>query len=414
MSNETTDYNTESRPEWDHLEDWLRGQVQGMVQYMLEEEVTEFLGRLKSARRTNADNDSGYRNGYAPARKLTLSSGTIRVRRPRVRDTEERFESRLLPLFVSRTSKVSELIPELYLHGLSEGDFDLALRGLLGDDAPLSASTVSRLKERWNVELAEWRGRRLDELEVVYVWVDGVYVKAGFEREKSAVLVAIGALSDGSKVVLSAEPGYRESTQSWSEVLRDLRDRGMGCPQLVVGDGHLGIWGALRNVYPEASEQRCWNHKIINVLDKLPKRQHDQAKLMLRNIPYAESRSEAERMRDVFVRWSRQHSYEAAAESLERDWDRMVTFYAFPKEHWRHVRTTNPVESPFAALRLRTDAAKRYKRVDRAIAVIWKMLMVAEGRFRRLKAPALMKVVYQGARYKDGVVINTMPEKVAA
>ena len=414
MSNETTDYNTESRPEWDQLEDWLRGQVQGMVQYMLEEEVTEFLGRLKSERRSNADNDSGYRNGYAPARKLTLSSGTIRVRRPRVRDTEERFVSRLLPLFVSRTARVSELIPELYLHGLSEGDFDLALRGLLGDDAPLSASTVSRLKERWNVELAEWRGRRLDELEVVYVWVDGVYVKAGFEREKSAVLVVIGALSDGSKVVLSAEPGYRESTQSWSEVLRDLRDRGMGCPQLVVGDGHLGIWGALRNVYPEASEQRCWNHKIINVLDKLPKRQHDQAKLMLRNIPYAESRSEAERMRDVFVRWSRQHSYEAAAESLERDWDRMVTFYAFPKEHWRHVRTTNPVESPFAALRLRTDAAKRYKRVDRAIAVIWKMLMVAEGRFRRLKAPALMKVVYQGARYKDGVVINTMPEKVAA
>ena len=414
MSNETTDYNTESRPEWDHIEDWLRGQVQGMVQYMLEEEVTEFLGRLKSARGSDSDNDSGYRNGYAPARKLTLSSGTIRVRRPRVRDTEERFVSRLLPLFVSRTARVSELIPELYLHGLSEGDFDLALRGLLGDDAPLSASTVSRLKERWNVELAEWRGRRLDELEVVYVWVDGVYVKAGFEREKSAVLVAIGALSDGSKVVLSAEPGYRESTQSWSEVLRDLRDRGMGCPQLVVGDGHLGIWGALRNVYPEASEQRCWNHKIINVLDKLPKRQHDQAKLMLRNIPYAESRSEAERMRDVFVRWSRQHSYEAAAESLERDWDRMVTFYAFPKEHWRHIRTTNPVESPFAALRLRTDAAKRYKRVDRAIAVIWKMLMVAEGRFRRLKAPALMKVVYQGARYKDGVVINTMPEKVAA
>ena len=147
MSNETTDYNTESRPEWDHLEDWLRGQVQGMVQYMLEEEVTEFLGRLKSARRSDADNDSGYRNGYAPARKLTLSSGTIRVRRPRVRDTEERFVSRLLPLFVSRTTRVSELIPELYLHGLSEGDFDLALRGLLGDDAPLSASTVSRLKE---------------------------------------------------------------------------------------------------------------------------------------------------------------------------------------------------------------------------------------------------------------------------
>ena len=371
-------------------------------------------GRAKSARRSGSDSDSGYRNGHSRSRKLTLSSGTIRVRRPRVRDTEERFESRLLPLFVKRSRQIAELIPELYLHGLSEGDFDLALRGLLGDDAPLSASTVSRLKERWNAELSEWRGRRLDELEVVYVWVDGVYVKAGFEREKAAVLVAIGALSDGSKVVLSAEPGYRESTRSWSAVLRDLRDRGMGCPRLVVGDGHLGIWGALRNIYPEAAEQRCWNHKIINVLDRLPKRQQESAKLMLRNIPYAESRAEAERMRTVFSRWCREHSYEGAAESLERDWERMVTFYDFPLEHWRHIRTTNPVESPFAALRLRTDAAKRYKRVDRAIAVIWKMLLVAESRFRRLKAPDLMRDVYQGARYDDGIVMNTMTEKVAA
>ena len=286
MSKETTDHNTESRLEWDHLEDWLRGQVQGMVQYMLEEEVTEFLGRLKSARRSDSDSDSGYRNGYAPPRKLTLSSGTIRVRRPRVRDTEEQFESRLLPLFASRTSRVADLIPELYLHGLSEGDFDLALRGLLREDAPVSASTVARLKDRWNAELAEWHSRRLDELEVVYMWVDRVYVKAGLEREKAAVLVVIAALSDGTKVVLNAVAGYRESTQSWSDVLRDLRDRGMSCPRLVVGDGHLGIWGALRNVYPDASEQRCWNHKIINVLDKLPKRQHDQAKLMLRTIPY--------------------------------------------------------------------------------------------------------------------------------
>ena len=197
-------------------------------------------------------------------------------------------------------------------------------------------------------------------------------------------------------------------------MLRDLRDRGMGCPRLVVGDGHLGIWGALRNVYPDTAEQRCWNHKIINVLDRLPKRQHDQAKLMLRSIPYAETRSEAERLRSVFSRWCREHAYDSASESLERDWGRMVTFYDFPAEHWRHIRTTNPVESPFAALRLRTNAAKRYKRVDRAIAVIWKMLLVAERRFRRLKAPELMMDVYLGARYEDGIVINTMPEKVAA
>ena len=164
----------ESRPEWEHLEEWLRGQMQGLIQDLLEQEVTEFLGRARSIRRSESDNDAGYRNGYAPSRRLTLSSGTIRVRRPRVRDTEERFESRLLPLFVHRTREVADLIPELYLHGLSEGDFDLALRGLLGEEAPISASTVARLKDKWNAELAEWRARPLDDLEVVYMWVDGV------------------------------------------------------------------------------------------------------------------------------------------------------------------------------------------------------------------------------------------------
>ncbi len=388
--------------------------MQGLIQDLLEQEVTEFLGRARSVRRSESDNDVGYRNGYAPPRRLTLSSGTIRIRRPRIRDTEERFESRLLPLFVHRTREVADLIPELYLHGLSEGDFDLALRGLLGEDAPISASTVARLKDKWNAELAEWRARPLDDLEVVYMWVDGVYVKAGLEREKAAILVVMAALSDGSKVVVSAVPGYRESTRSWSEVLRDLRDRGLNCPRLVVGDGHLGIWGALRNVWPEAGEQRCWNHKILNVFDKLPKRQHDQARLMLRNIPYAETRAEAERLRRVFTRWCGDHSYEAAREAIERDWEQMVTFYDYPKQHWRHLRTTNPVESPFAALRLRTDAARRYKRVDRAIAVIWKMLMVAEKRFRRLQAPELMKDVYLGVRYVDGIAVEATAEKVAA
>ena len=403
-----------SRPEWEHLEEWLRGQMQGLIQELLEQEVTDFLGRARSIRRSESDNDAGYRNGYAPPRRLTLSSGTIRIRRPRIRDTEERFESRLLPLFMRRTREVADLIPELYLHGLSEGDFDLALRGLLGEEAPISASTVARLKERWNAELAAWRSRSLDDLEVVYIWVDGVYVKAGLEREKAAILVVMAALSDGSKVVVSTVPGYRESTRSWSEVLRDLRDRGLNCLRLVVGDGHLGIWGALRNVWPQAGEQRCWNHKILNVLDKLPKRQHDQGRLMLRNIPYAETRAEAERLRRVFTRWCGDHSYEAAREAIERDWERMVTFYDYPREHWRHLRTTNPVESPFAALRLRTDAARRYKRVDRAIAVIWKMLMVAEKRFRRLQAPELMADVYLGAQYVDGIAVEATAEKVAA
>ena len=243
MRKESTESRSESRPEWEQLEDWVRSQVQRLIQELLEEEVTTLLGRAKSALRSDSDNDTGYRNGYGRARRLTLSSGTIQLRRPRVRDTEEQFESRLLPLFVNRTRKVAELIPELYLHGLSEGDFDLALRGLLGEDAPVSASTVARLKSKWNGELAQWRSRPLDDLEVVYMWVDGVYVKAGLEKEKAAVLVVMAALSDGSKVVVSAVPGYRESTENWSDVLRDMRRRGLELPE--AGGwrrtpGHLG------------------------------------------------------------------------------------------------------------------------------------------------------------------------------
>jgi transposase-like protein len=324
-----------------------------------------------------------------------MGAGTVDVRRPRVRGTEERFESRVLPLFVRRTRKVRELIPTLYLHGLAEGDFDLALRGLLGDGAPVSASTVARLKERWHGEYQVWRRRSLEELEVVYLWVDGVYVKAGLEKEKAAVLVALAGLTDGRKVVVAIEPGYRESTESWSGLLRDLKVRGMGCPCLVIGDGHLGIWGALRNVFPEADEQRCWNHKVMNVMARLPKRAQAQVKPLLCSIPYGTTREEAEARRDVFVEWCRESGYHTAAETLVRDWERMVAFYAYPEAHWSHIRTTNPVESPFAALRLRTDAAKRYKRVDRATALIWKLLMVAETRFRRLKERELLPGVYR-------------------
>jgi transposase-like protein len=202
------------------------------------------------------DSKPVYRNGHGKERRLTLGCGTITVCRPRVRGLEERFESRVLPLFARRTKEVNNLIPQLYLHGLAQGDFDLALRGLLGEEAPISASTVARLKEQWQAEWEQWKKRSLEGLEVVYLWVDGIYVKAGLEKAKAALLVAIGALSDGTKVVLAVEPGYRESVESWSGLLRDLKGRGMNCPGLVIGDGHLGIWGALSNVYPDAMESR--------------------------------------------------------------------------------------------------------------------------------------------------------------
>ena len=391
---------------WENLEEWLRGKVQGFIQTILEEEVTELLGRGKSERHQVMDAPSGYRNGYGKERKLTLSCGTIRVRRPRVRGLEERFESHLLPLFARRSQEVDQLIPELYLHGLAQGDFDLALRGLLGEGAPISASTVARLKEQWQGELKEWKGGSLVGLEVVYLWVDGVYVKAGLEKEKAALLVVLGGLSDGRKVFLALEPGYRESVESWLGVLRDLTGRGMDRPKLVVGDGNLGLWGALGQVFPEAEEQRCWNHKMVNVLDKLPKKVQWEAKGQLQKIAYAPTLAQAEKGREQFVQWCDQGGYKGAAATLERDWNRMVSFYQFPKEHWKHLRTTNPIESPFAALRLRTDAAKRFKKVENATAVIFKMLLLAEGRFRRLDAPEQMKQVFLGVQFRDGIEVK--------
>jgi putative transposase len=350
MGKQTTTGGHASRIVWDNLEEWVRKKVREFIQTLLEEEVTELLARKKSERRKAVDSSPGYRNGYGKERKLTLGCGTIAVRRPRVRGLLDRFESRVLPLFARRSKGVSKLIPQLYLHGLALGDFDLALRGLLGGDAPVSASTVARLKEGWQAEWHDWKRRSLEGLQVVYLWVDGVYVKAGMEREKAALLVVVAGLLDGRKIILAVEPGYRESIESWSEVLRDLKKRGMNCHCLVVGDGNLGIWGALANVYPGAPEQRCWNHKMVNVLDKLPKKLQVQAKRYLQDIVYSETREAAETERDDFVRWCRQEGYQSAGETLLRDWDRMVSFYRFPQEHWRHLRTTNVVESPFAGL----------------------------------------------------------------
>ena len=405
MVKQTTQDRESSNILWNNLEEMVRMRVRDFIQTLLEAEIEDLLGRHKSERRRVVDVPIAYRNGYGKERKLTMGCGTITLRRPRVRGLEERFKSQVLPLFTRRSKEVNQLIPELYLHGLALGDFDLALRGLLGKDAPISAGTVARLKEKWQAEWAEWRQRPLDGLEVVYMWVDGVYVKAGLEKDKAALLVAIGGLSNGQKVVLAVAPGYRESSEGWSGVLRDLKDRGMNHPRIVVGDGHLGIWGALNNVYPGVLEQRCWNHKVMNVLDKLPKKAQAQGKLGLQRIFSAESLKDAEDNRNLFVGWCKKESYQGAKEALERDWERMVTFYQFPREHWKHLRTTNIVESPFAALRLRTAAAKRFKKVTNATAVIWKMLMLAEQRFRKLDAPEKLEQVFIGIPFINGIEI---------
>jgi transposase-like protein len=342
-----------------------------------------------------------------------MTAGTITVRRPRVRNLEMRFESRILPLFVRRTHEVAGLLPQLYLHGLAQGDFELALRGLLGDGAPLSRSSIARLRGKWQDEYARWKRQRLDHLDVVYAWADGLYVKAGLEYTKAALLVVIGALRDGRKVVLAVESGQRESKESWARVLRDLRDRGLKPWTVTVADGHLGIWAALRDVLPSRAEQRCWNHRLTNVIDHLPKKEWPAARELLRKIPYAENQATCERLRDRFVARYRTR-YPKAAETLCRDWERMVAFYRFPKPHWRHLRTSNVVESPFSVVRLRTDAARRYKRSASAEAVIWKILMIAEKTFRRLSAPNALEAVYAGKEFVDGVAVKVTQRRLAA
>lgn len=384
---------------WEALEPFLRTKIQELIQQLLEQEIAEHLGRARYERRE--EGELGYRNGYGKPRRLATKVGTVTVRRPRLRELDDEFVSRVLPLFARHTRDVAVFLPELYLHGLSLGDFELAVRGLLGDAAPLSPSSIDRLRSHWQQELDEWRKRRLEDRELVYVWADGIYVKAGLEKEKAALLVVVGAMKDGTKEVLCVTPGYRESTQSWLEVLRDLRDRGLRPPRIVVADGAAGIWAAVAQVWPEADGQRCWNHKIVNVLDRLPKPVQREAKKLLSSIPVAATRAQAEKLRDAFTERFVGRYPEAAA-TLEKDWDRMVTFYNYPAEHWKNLRTTNVVESPFASVRLRTDAAKRYQKTANATAMIWKLLMVAEQRFKKLGGQVELAEVYEGTTFMDG------------
>ncbi len=415
MKESITETAKPSSTTYEALEDVIRSKVQDYIQEILEEELEVFLGRKKSERIKAIDGTAGYRNGHGKAKQFTVMNGTIHIRRPRVRGTEEPFESKIIPFFKRRSKDVDRLLPELYLHGLAKGDFEMALRGLLGDGAPLSAASIGRLKAKWQIEYETWKRQDLSSLEVVYQWADGIYVKAGLEKDKAALLVMIGGLTDGRKVLLACESGYRESKESWSTLLRNLKMRGLSLGRLTIADGHLGIWSALGELHAEGKEQRCWNHKIRNVLDGFPKRIRAEAAEQLKKIPYAATLAECENLRDRFVDRYRKN-YSKATEKLLADWDRMVTFYSFPKEHWSHLRTTNVVESPFSSVRLRTDAAKRFKKVQNATAMIWKLLQVAEKNFRTLKGYWLLPDVYYGKTFVDGVMKqkNRGMERLAA
>ena len=286
----------------------------------------------------------------------------------------------------------------------------------------MSASSVQRLTEDWPRDDAQWRTQDLSALEPVYVWADGIYVKAGLESTKAALLVLIAALADGTKVVLAVESGHRESSESWAEILRDLTARGLAAPACVIGDGALGLWKAVGQVLPAAAEQRCWNHKLRNVVDAVPLKQQPDVLAAMQRMAAADTAADtvadavadAEQERQRFHRDDRLR-FTKACERLDRDWARMLTYDQFPKAHWRHLRTTNVVKSPFAAVRLRTSAAKRFKKVKRATVIIWRLLRVAEQRFRKRNAPEQCRDVYRGVRYVDGVEVPAVsPTQKAA
>jgi transposase-like protein len=385
---------------YEELEEFARVKIRQHLQDLLEQEVTEWLGRERSERKGNALEQPGYRNGYGKRRRFTLSLGTVEIRRPRVRNLDERLVSKVLPLFKRHTQQVRDLLPELYLHGLASGDFELALRGLLGEGAPLSASSLQRLKEKWQGEYEQWKSMAIEEHDWAYLWADGIYVKAGIGKEKAALLVVIGVQRDGAKRFLALEPGYRESKESWSLVLRQMKSRGVKSARLFVGDGNLGLWAAVGEIYPQAQEQLCWNHKMLNVMDALSKKEQVQVKGHLNAMMYADSRQEALKERKKFEQAFRHNS--KAVKTVVENWNRLTAYYDFPSEHWKHLRTSNVVESPFSRVRLRTAASRRFKSQVNATCLIWKTMTIAERTFRKLNAPHLVEKVAEGKKYDNG------------
>ena len=350
------------------------------------------------------------RHGHLPEREIQTGIGPVAVRCPRVRDRGAgdgepaiRFSSAILPRYLRRSRSLEELLPWLYLKGVSSGNFSEALAALVGRDAPgLSASTIGRLTEVWGAELARWEKRDLRARRYVYFWADGIYFRPRLEHDKQCMLVIIGADQLGRKEILAITDGYRESTQSWRELLLDLKRRGLEiAPELATGDGALGFWAALREVYAQTREQRCWVHKTANVLNKLPKSLQPKAKGHLQDIWMAETRGHAEAAFDFFLE-AYGAKYDKAAACLAKDREALLTFYDFPAEHWKHLRTTNPIESTFATVRLRTVKTKGCLSRKTAMTMVFKLCQSAQKKWRRLNGPHQLAEIIQGVKFKDG------------
>lgn len=398
------------------LDDLARVGARRMIATALQIEVDDYLARFRGERDA-VGHALVVRNGTARERPVTTGVGPLPLAAPRVNDrrvvggVRQKFTSAILPPYVRRSPRLESVLPLLYLHGLSSGDFREALPALLGPDAGgLSSSAILRLTKTWTAEYEAFRRRDLADRDYVYLWADGVHFTIRLDEERLCTLVLIGVRPDGTKEVVALEDGYRESAESWRTVLRDLKQRGLRAPVLAVGDGALGFWAAVRDVWPETAEQRCWVHRIANVLDKLPKSLQPRAKQALHEIMYAETRAAAAQgIADFGETYGAK--YPKAVASLTGDQDRLLTYFDYPAAHWKHLRTTNPIESTFATVRLREGVTKGSGSRTAGLTMAFKLMQVAEGHWRGIDAAELVPLVRAGVVFEDGVQTEPQQKK---
>jgi putative transposase len=401
------------------IDEIVREGARRMLSAALEAEVNSYIAELADQR----DSDGRrlvVRNGYHKPRKVTTVAGAVEVKAPRVNDKRvddatgerKRFSSAILPPWCRKSPKISEVLPLLYLHGLSSGDFVPALEQFLGSAAGLSPATVTRLTVQWQADHTAFMDRDLSATDYVYVWADGVHLRIRLEEAKAAVLVLMGVRADGTKELIAMADGYRESSEAWAGLLRDCARRGMRAPVLAVGDGTLGFWNALNEVFPDTRHQRCWVHKTANVLDALPKSAQPAAKRAIQEIYNAEDKEHAAKAVRDFER-AYEAKYPKVVKRITDDEDELLAFFDFPAEHWIHLRTTNPIESTFATVRLRTKVTKGAGSRAAGLAMVFKLIESAQARWRAVNAPHLVALVRAGARFERGHLVER-PETRAA
>ena len=418
----------------DSLTEVLRQGARKLVLQAVEAEFSSFLAN-HSHERLDDGRQRVVRHGHLPERKVMTGIGAVPVRVPRSRDRKAcknefdpapdgknaddgkiRFASQLLPPYIRRSKSIEKAIPYLYLKGVSSGDFCDVMPVLLGKEATVgfSADAVLRLRKQWKEEMEQWNKRRLDSQNYLYIWADGVYLSARLEEEKQCLLVIIGATPEGKKELVGFTTGYRESTQSWRELLLDLKDKGLSIsPKLAIGDGAMGFWGALDQVFPTTRQQRCWVHKTFNVMDKFPKSLQGKTKSEIQNIWMAQTKEEALRAFDLFIE-KYQAKYPKAAICLEKDREELFAFYDFPAEHWKHIRTTNPIESTFATVKHRTKRSKGCLARETAYIMVFRLIKDAEKTWRRLTGKNQLPKLITGVKFQNGCEITSKVELHAA